>query len=543
MSIKKTIARNVAWSWADTAAHMVGGFVVAPYLVQQLGKTHYGLWVLIASMTGYLDLLDLGLRGSLGRNIAYFRAKRDRDGVNAVASTGLALLCVGALAVLAVTFVARFFFFWLFPVEQEAVAHVDLALILIGINLALIFPLTVFESVLWAEQRFDLLHGIDIPTLTLRVVLTFLLVGSDSSSLVTLAIILIIVTLVDGTITAITAFRLNPDLRLDPRLVRWRIAGQLGDFGIWVFLCQVARNVSASLGPFLIGSQLSVALVASYNFAARLREYVRSLLVASTGVLTPLATAWHAEQKHDQQRWLFVEGGKLCTVVALFFFGGFAFLGDEFLLLWTRMHLESASTILIILYAGEMLPFTQAVTYNTVLGMNRHRLWASMSLLELGLVVTLTAAFLPFHPGVISIAWAIALPATVCRGLVQFIYACRLLRVPLWYYVWRALLTPALAAAPATVGLWLATEWYRPSSWEELLAYGAVYGLVYGISAIFLVFGYGFARDAVLLLYRRLRPGEEFAEPAPGLLGEVPMEVVPPLEDVPEEEPRMLPAR
>ena len=67
MGIKHTVARNVVCNWAGTATHMIAGFVVAPFLVQQLGQSGYGQWVLIASVTGYLDLLDLGLRGSLGR--------------------------------------------------------------------------------------------------------------------------------------------------------------------------------------------------------------------------------------------------------------------------------------------------------------------------------------------------------------------------------------------------------------------------------------------------------------------------------------------
>src|SRR5436305_14506305 len=99
MNIKKVIARNVVWNWAGMAMPMLAGFVVAPFLVHRLGELRYGEWILIASMTNYFGLLDLGIRGSVGRYIAYHRARDEQDGVNQTLSTAIAVLGgAGALA-------------------------------------------------------------------------------------------------------------------------------------------------------------------------------------------------------------------------------------------------------------------------------------------------------------------------------------------------------------------------------------------------------------------------------------------------------------
>src|SRR5262245_37221296 len=103
MSSKHVVARNVLWNWAGMATYMLAGFVVAPFLVHHLGETNYGLWILIASLTGYFSLLDLGVGGSVGRNVAFHRAKNDQDAVNAIVSTALALLSGVALLALAGT--------------------------------------------------------------------------------------------------------------------------------------------------------------------------------------------------------------------------------------------------------------------------------------------------------------------------------------------------------------------------------------------------------------------------------------------------------
>src|SRR5678816_2847734 len=93
MELRRKIARYVLWYVSGMSAGMLVGFVVAPFLIHRLGETGYGLWVLIGSLTGYFGLLDLGVRGSVGRFIAYHRAQGDQRGVNATLTTALMVLC------------------------------------------------------------------------------------------------------------------------------------------------------------------------------------------------------------------------------------------------------------------------------------------------------------------------------------------------------------------------------------------------------------------------------------------------------------------
>src|SRR5690349_16468129 len=132
------------------AAGMLVGFVVAPFLIHRLGETTYGLWILIGSLTGYFGLLDLGVRGSVGRYIAYHRAQNDQEEVNTTVNTALAVLCILAGLALVGTLTICLVFFHLFDVPADQVVSVRLALIIVGINLAVSFPLNLFDAILWA---------------------------------------------------------------------------------------------------------------------------------------------------------------------------------------------------------------------------------------------------------------------------------------------------------------------------------------------------------------------------------------------------------
>jgi O-antigen/teichoic acid export membrane protein len=496
MSSRRTVARNVIWNWAGTGAQMLAGLLLLPYLVHHLGQTGYGLWNLIASLTGYFDLFDLGIRGSLGRNIAFHRAKNNPDGVKAVVSTGFAFLGLGSVLVLLGTAAVLPLFFRLFDVPPEQAGDVRIALVLIGVNLAVIFPCSVFDSTLWAHERFDLLNLVDIPVTVLRVVLTLLLVGGGHG-LVALGGITLGLTVAAGLAKGFCSLRIEPNLRFDLGHVSAEATRDLFGYGVWCFVLAVSRLVGSKLGGPIIGSCLAVPLVTPFAVASRLIDCVNALLVASTGVLTPLATVLHAEDRLPAQRRLFVEGGKWCGTFALFFLGLFAVLGEPILKAWLRRDLEYCAQMLIVLSLGELLPLSQAMTFSMILGIGRHRLFALLGVAEI--VVSVVLAMLLIRPlGRLGVCLSIAVPAAVCRGLARILYACRLLNVSPGRYLVQACL-PAVGAAVLPVGLLaVLTQWREPAGWFDLFAYVALYSVCYvatgglavlGVERVKLIFG------------------------------------------------------
>src|SRR5438128_12659616 len=312
------LARNAVWNWAGMATHLLTGFVVAPFLVHHLGQTGYGLWILIASLTGYFAVLDLGVGGSVGRNVAFLRAKNDRDGVNSLVSTALAILSGVAGLVLLATLGALALFFVLFDVEPAQADAARLALLLVGCNLAVSFLLGIFDGLFWAMHRFDLQNLIDIPTVLLRAWLTFLLIG-QGHGLVALALITLLTTVAAGLAKLVICFVLDRGLRFRMSLIGTESARGLYGYGTWFFLFSLARTITPQISPQVIGARLAVALVTPFSVAARLVAYANAFLIAGTQLLTPVATGLHATGQHDDQRRLFLEGGKYCLALALGF--------------------------------------------------------------------------------------------------------------------------------------------------------------------------------------------------------------------------------
>src|SRR5882672_10468869 len=66
------LARNILSNWTCYVFSMALNFFVAPYVVRHLGNEQYGVWTIVLSLTGYLGLLDLGVRGAVTRYTARY---------------------------------------------------------------------------------------------------------------------------------------------------------------------------------------------------------------------------------------------------------------------------------------------------------------------------------------------------------------------------------------------------------------------------------------------------------------------------------------
>jgi O-antigen/teichoic acid export membrane protein len=485
LNTKQTVARNVLWNWAGMATNMIAGFVVAPFLVHRLGHTVYGLWILVASLLYYFALLDMGVRAAVGRQIAFYRAKGDYVGLNATMNAAITILCVAGVVALLGTLGVMSFFFHLFQVEPQHVAEVRWSLLLMGITLVLWLPLNMFDAMLWAYQRFDLINMIDISSALSRVALTFYFIG-HGHGLVVLALINLLTLAAGQAMKAVAILHMDPLLRLGFRYVKRDITRAMLGVGFWNFFLSMATVVNGQVGSAIIGSRLSVMLVTPFSIAARLLGYGRDFVEASTGVLTPVCIGLHASQRHDQQQALFLECSKYSMALALMFLTVFLVLGKAVIRLWMGPDLTYSAGLLMIMAVGEALPMAQWVAYSVIMGKYHHRELAIMSVIEDVTVITLGLVLVGRY-GLTGVAVGFAISGFLCRGIFRLIYACRLVHVPLWRYFAHVALPVAAVAAVPTLVLWALADWKPPHSWHELFIELSIYGVTFALCGIWMV--------------------------------------------------------
>src|SRR6185369_17456360 len=114
MNVGWNLVAGTATRYLLLAVNVCLGIFLMPYTVRHLGTTEYGLWMLVASMTAYFQLLDLGYGSGLVRHVAAADVRGDSALVNRLLSTfavvyaGIGLTAAAGTVALAMWALPRF---------------------------------------------------------------------------------------------------------------------------------------------------------------------------------------------------------------------------------------------------------------------------------------------------------------------------------------------------------------------------------------------------------------------------------------------------
>ena len=127
MSRIRRIAQNIVSNWFALVVTTVVGFFLSPFVVHHLGNLAYGVWVLIASLVSYMNLLDLGLRGAVTRFVSKGKAQDDHEEASQAVSGALWIRLWISLAIIAAGLFLSVVFHHIFtiPAELQQAARID----------------------------------------------------------------------------------------------------------------------------------------------------------------------------------------------------------------------------------------------------------------------------------------------------------------------------------------------------------------------------------------------------------------------------------
>lgn len=148
-----------------------------PYMLRMMGQSEYGLFSLVSSVIAYITILDLGFGNAIVRYTAKYRAEGKLEeqyqmfGMFLVLYfvIGIIALCIG----LSLYFnVDNMFGKTLTPFE---LSNVRIMMLVLVINLAITFPMSIFGSIMTAYERFVFPKIVNIVRIILNTAIMILL--------------------------------------------------------------------------------------------------------------------------------------------------------------------------------------------------------------------------------------------------------------------------------------------------------------------------------------------------------------------------------
>lgn len=475
-------------------------FIMTPVLVTNLGNHDYGIWEITASIVGYFGLLEVGLRPAVTRFTARYRRLSRIDELTALYST--ATLLLGASGFIA----ASSFCIWalvgpdaLVPDDGDTIKY-QWFLVIIAMQLLIVMPSYVAESILDGYQKFHLKNLVTVVNTLIGTGLVLALINPDNALLI---------------LAGLNAAGISIKYLVYQRFVRRADMGQISwrrdlisaertrellIFGGKSFIQGASGQILNSFPNIIIGMMLGVSQVVFYSIPRSLANHVQNLVRHMTIVFMPMFADLTATDRVGDARNVFFPVTSLIVAMLTLASLGIASLGDHFISVWIGSEYGARVQWLVIIFAVSLWVWNANPLDSKLLtAMNRHGILARLHPLRsiVGMLASTVGALLWGLEGIAS--------GIVFAGLVTFIpvlrATCNALEVSMMTYARLALLPCVVPGLAAYLGYLAIAGQVGVGSYLSIFAIAGGMTLVF--AAVYLLFaGAGVRR----LVFRLVKP-------------------------------------
>lgn len=448
MNLKIQALKNIGSSWGGLAVNIAVGFFLSPFILHHLGDDAFGLWVLIFSLTGYYGIFDFGIRSSLVRYVSKFQATGDQRELACLINTSLFTYTWIGLILLVPTFLGSFYVDHMFHVPPAFVGDARLLFLMVGISLALGFPLGISGGILEGLQRFDLLNWTNIISSLMRAVLIVwaLLHGFG---LLTVALVTVSLPLVASAIRVVIAHNLLT-VPYGWKYVSRNSLKQVVSYGSVTFMIIVAGRLRFKTDAVIIGTFLSASAITFFSIGGRLVDYATEVVSSLAQIFTPMSSHLHASGDYVQLRRIFVAGNRACAFVIFPLTITLIVMGKSIIEAWVGPRYVSSYIVLLILLIPSTLYLAQSTSNRILFGMSLHKSLAYVVLLE-GIANLILSIALVRPLGIVGDAIGTGIPLLCTSVFFLPRHLCRHLHIPIRKFLVQAYTYPLLLCIPMAI--------------------------------------------------------------------------------------------
>ena len=478
--------KNIGANWLLTLLSILSAFILMPYTIGVLGKVEYGLWILVASATGYLSLLVLGTPMASVRFLSKSIAEKDYKKVNETVGGFAGLYLMLGLLCLVVGAIIYFLFPLLFNVPAEHLESAQRALVIVVFSIAGSFIGRLPGAVFAAHQDFVIRNLILAAAVILRLVLTLVLLDI-APSILTVAFIQLIHILFEFLVSTYVMHRTYPEIRLSLRKFQPGVLKEIFSFSVYVLILNLGIQLSYQTDALVIGAFSDVSRITFYSVANSITIYYMEFIIAIAMVVMPNSTKLHTEGRMDDLRAMFLKWSKVSLALTM---AGCLFLmvlGGKFLGWWIGPEFEhdSGQVLFILVLSFLFLLPARGVSMPLLMGIGNPR-HPSLFFLAMAVLNIVISVILVKPLGIVGVALGTAIPNVIFA--VYLVHrSCQLLDVRVVEYLRYVYLKPLIAAVPVLLLLVWVRQTFNPEGILELIAAGIASVTVLGVCWLVLV--------------------------------------------------------
>ena len=392
---------GVIMSYILMIFEVLSTLLITPYLIRELGQAEYGVYKLVAAITAYLLLLDLGIGSATTRYIAKYRV--DKDIENERKFFGVSIIYYSFIAI--VTVVIGIVLIMIFPkafgkgLSASEIALGQKLLIITIINAAVTLGTAQFNNIIIAYEKYTVSKGASIIQIIIRMLLTVIVLklGMKSLGVVTVNLIMTVLCRAFFVFYVLFGFKLFPKFKG----IKLDFIKEIVAYSSLILLQMVATQINSSVDQILIGSLVksSAVILAVYGVGTQIVQYYQSIGSSFTGILMPgIVKMTERNASIEEITNEMIKIGRIILLVLGLIWGCFLVNGRHFIILWAGDANKQAYFVTMILMTAYLFVLTESIGTQILWAKNEHKEQALLKITIVLLNILLTVLLIKWNP-------------------------------------------------------------------------------------------------------------------------------------------------
>ena len=458
---KKLIIRGIYLNYLYLFVGLILSFVLTPIILQHLGQSAYGLWVVFGSIVGYFGLLDFGMNTATIKYTSEYHARNEQDNLNKYISTVLIMFIFIGIFIILVCFGLTPFIPGLFNIPKDLISVGRIAFLIMGVNVALELVGATFGNMLYGYQRVDVWKTFCLIRASANASFTiiFLRLGFGLIGVVVASFLSILILI---SLYLLFMRHSNYETVIDPRLADVNTLKKIAPYSIRSFVLSLTSQILYYTDNIVIGIFLGASLVTMYSIAYRLCFLATYIFSIITQTMFPTFTKLYTIGDIDGLKSLYLKTVRISVVIMVPIGLFLGFFGHSFINLWVgEEHFVGINVLLVLIFMDFLHSFgTPPGLLLQALGKNKTFVFSEILNAGLNLLLSI---ILVRRIGLMGVALGTLIASACTSSWIVPLLACKHTGLAVKRYLLSGILPPLLAGIPAGVITWVFIRDFLPN--------------------------------------------------------------------------------
>ncbi|MDO6425535.1 oligosaccharide flippase family protein [Thalassotalea sp. 1_MG-2023] len=474
---------GVLLGYLSVAFRNIASLLLIPFIISQIGVSHYGLYGLITAITGYLVIIEFGLANTTIRFISKYRVAKDKSAEQRVVGNILWLYMIIVLIVLgAGFFIWHAIPFWFVEaLTTREIALFQTLLVISLLNIVVTLISNSFTGIISAYEKFVFLKSLEVVTFLLRVCLVLFLLSLGFG---------VIAIVVIDTVANLIASACKVGFVI--RVMKIKVIIEkpskeslyvIGSYTFFIALNVIINQVNWRADSFILGIFTDSHTLGVYNVGSQFVLAFIAVASTMTSIFMPQFMRLVNQQKsmHLITNHLIIIGRYQFIVLGLAFICFMSF-GQLFVELFVGKGFENAYWITLISLVPLIFVLSQSSSNAILQAMNKHKV-RSILLLSTAILNIMLSVFLVQKIGMIGAAIGTAITLIIGEVILVNIYLIWSVKLDMVRF-YKTIFIRVIPVIVISLLITMVVRDYIPATWLGLILGCSFSAFIYMILAV-----------------------------------------------------------